>query len=303
MLSLSMNSILVPAVCVLSILGGLLAVVLFFVARQFAVIEDPRIDQVEEILPGANCGGCGQAGCRAFAEVCVKAETLEGAFCPVGGNETMEKVAEVLGKTVEAKKPMVAVLRCGGTLEKRPRNTKFDGYPSCAVSAALFQGETACRYGCLGFGDCVDACAFDAIHLNPVTGLVEVDQEKCTGCGACTLVCPKSLLELRDKGRKDRRVFVSCRSQDKGGAARKACKAACIGCGKCAKACKFDAIVLENNLAYIDFQKCKLCRKCVEECPTGAIWAVNFPPPKPKKAAPPKDTKKETVAAGGAQNG
>jgi ferredoxin len=146
-------------------------------------------------------------------------------------------------------------------------------------------GETACGFGCLGCGDCVNACQFDAIHVNPETGLPEVDDEKCVACGACVKACPRNIIELRKKGPKGRRVFVSCVNKDKGPVAMKACKAACIGCGKCAKECPFGAITVENNVSYIDHTKCRLCRKCVAVCPTGSIHAVNFPAPKPKPEA------------------
>jgi ferredoxin len=138
-------------------------------------------------------------------------------------------------------------------------------------------GETGCGYGCLGCGDCVAACQFDAIHINPSTGLPEVDEEKCTSCGACTKACPRHIMELRKKGPKGRRVYVQCVNKDKGAVARKNCAVACIGCGKCQKVCKFEAITIENNLSYIDYNKCRMCTKCVDECPTGAIVKVNFP--------------------------
>ncbi|MCX4333956.1 MAG: Fe-S cluster domain-containing protein [Bacteroidales bacterium] len=281
-----MTTTIIWTIAIITILGALLAVVLFFVAKKFKVEEDPRIDEVEKVLPGANCGGCGHAGCRAFAQSCVEAPNLDNNFCPVGGNETMKKVAAVLGVEVKEKAPMVAVVRCNGTCENRPRINEYGGYASCRVKAALYSGDTGCSFGCLGCGDCVAACQFDAIHMNPETGLPEVDQEKCTACGACVKACPKAIIELRNKGPRNMRVFVSCVNKDKGGVARKACSAACIGCGKCAKVCPHGAITVENNLAYIDFTKCKLCKKCVAECPTGAIHAVNFPVVKPKPAAP-----------------
>ncbi len=277
-----MTTTIIWTIAILSVLGLLLAVVLFYVAKTFYVEEDPRIDEVEKTLPGANCGGCGYAGCRNFAQSCVEAPNLDNNFCPVGGNATMKKVAAVLGMEVKEKAPMVAVVRCNGTCENRPKTNEFGGAQSCRVKAALYAGDTACSFGCLGCGDCVSVCSFGAIVMNPETGLPEVDQEKCTGCGACAKACPKSVIELRNKGPRGMRVFVSCINKDKGGVARKACKAACIGCGKCAKVCTHEAITVENNVAYIDFTKCKLCKKCVAECPTGAIHAVNFPIPKPK---------------------
>lgn len=199
----------------------------------------------------------------------------------------MKKVAAVLGMEVTEKAPMVAVVRCNGTCENRPKTNEYGGYQSCKVKAALYSGDTGCPFGCLGCGDCVAACQFGALSMDPVTGLPVVDEEKCTGCGACVKACPKNIIELRNKGPKGRRVFVSCVNKDKGAVARKACKAACIGCGKCEKECPFGAITVENNVAYIDFNKCRLCRKCVVVCPTGAIHDVNFPAPAQKPAPKP----------------
>ena len=277
----------IVTVTFLSLVGAISAVLLYFVSRKFHVEEDPRIDLVTEALPGANCGGCGYPGCAAFAKACVESNSLDGLFCTPGGNPTMQKVAGILGRTAVAADPKIAVVRCNGNCEARPRTNQFDGASSCAVAASLYGGETGCSFGCLGLGDCTLACGFDAIHINPETGLPEVDEEKCTACGACVKACPKLIIELRNKGPKGRRVFVSCINKDKGGVARKACNNACIGCSKCFKECKFDAITISDNLAYIDHTKCRLCRKCVEVCPTGAIHETNFPPRKPKVEAEP----------------
>ncbi|MCI2083050.1 MAG: RnfABCDGE type electron transport complex subunit B [Bacteroidales bacterium] len=272
-----MNTVLIT-IASLTLMGFILAVVLYFVAQKFKVEEDPRIDDVEALMPGANCGGCGHAGCRSFAESVVKAPSIGNEFCPVGGNAVMKKVAAYLGQTVEEKKPEVAVVRCNGSFDNRERANYYDGYSSCKVMLSLYTGDTGCNFGCAGLGDCVDACKFDAIHMNSITGLPEVDDEKCTGCGSCVKACPQNLIELRSKGIKDRRVVVLCRNTDKGAVTRQVCRAGCIGCGRCVKVCPFEAITLENNLAYIDPEKCRLCRKCVEVCPTGAIHAFNFPP-------------------------
>lgn len=272
-------------VTVLAGLGLILALVLYLVAAKFKVEEDPRIDEVEKVMPGANCGGCGYAGCRAFADAAVKDITLEGHYCPVGGDEVMEKVSAILGYEMVKKAPQVAVVRCNGSCENRARTSVYDGADSCRVKAALYSGDTDCPFGCLGCGDCAAACQFGALSMNAQTGLPEVDQDKCTACGACVKACPKHIIEIRNKGPRNMRVFVSCVNKDKGAAARKACSAACIGCGKCAKVCAHEAITVEDNVAYIDFTKCKLCKKCVAECPTGAIHAVNFPVLPPKKEA------------------
>ena len=287
-------NLIVSSIIVLGVIGLASAVILYFVAQKFKVEEDTRIDAVAELLPGANCGGCGYPGCRGFAEACVKADTLENMLCPVGGLPVMCKVSEVLGHAVCQATPKIAVVRCNGTCANRPRTNKFDGAHNCKIAAQLYAGETNCSHGCLGFGDCVAACQFDAIKINSETGIPEVDEEKCVACGACVKACPKKVIELRNKGVKSRRVFVSCVNKDKGAVARKACSAACIGCGKCQKVCPFGAIKVENNLAYIDFELCRSCRKCVNECPTGAIHDVNFPTPAPA-AVKPVAVKPETL--------
>ncbi|MBR3501025.1 MAG: RnfABCDGE type electron transport complex subunit B [Bacteroidales bacterium] len=270
-------------IAVLAGLGLILALLLFLLAKKFKVEEDPRIDEVEKVMPGANCGGCGFAGCRAFADSAVKAPNLDNHYCPVGGNDVMKQVAAILGYEVKEKAPEVAVVRCNGTCANRPRTNTYDGVQSCKVKAALYAGDTACGFGCLGCGDCAAACQFGALSMDPETGLPVVDEQKCTACGACVKACPKSIIELRPKGPRGMKVFVSCVNKDKGPVAKKACAAACIGCGICAKTCTHDAIVVEGNVAYIDSSKCKLCRECEAMCPTGSIIGLNFPKPLDKE--------------------
>lgn len=283
-----MNFILI-AVAVLGGIGLVAALVLYACSKKFAVYEDPRIAQVGELLPGANCGGCGFAGCSGMADALVKGAdkgSIDGLNCPVGGSEVMSQVADLLGMAIANGEAKVAVVRCNGTCALRPKIAEYVGLRTCSAMHSCGAGETACGYGCLGCGDCVEACQFGAISINPETGLPEVDEEKCTSCGACVKACPRNIIELRKKGPKGRRVYVSCVNKDKGAAAMKACKAACIGCGKCVKECQFEAITLTGNVSYIDPAKCRLCRKCVEACPTKAIHAVNFPAPKPKPETP-----------------
>ena len=273
------------AVLILGALGVIFAVVLYIVAQKFKVIEDPLIDEVAEVLPGANCGGCGRAGCRAFAEACVAQGNMEGLRCAPGGDAVAAKVAELLGCAVVQGEPQVAVVRCNPANCGDKRKSNYDGLRSCAFQNTVYTGESGCPSGCLGCGDCVAACQFDAIRMGG-NGVPVVDEEKCTACGACAKACPRRIIELRPKGRMNRRVYVSCVNKEKGAEARKSCGNACIGCGKCEKACPFDAVHVTDNVAYIDPAKCKSCRKCVVECPTGAIHDVNFPAPARKPEAP-----------------
>lgn len=289
-----MNSILIFAVVSLSAIGAVAAIVLYFVAQRFKVFEDPNIGIVEEALPAANCGGCGYPGCRNFAEAIVgqamKEGNLEGLNCPVGGADVMRKVAAILNLEADEVDPLIAVVRCNGSRANAPAKVSYDGPATCAFAHNLYAGESGCPYGCLGLGDCVASCKFDAIHMDPDTGLPVVN-DKCIACGACVKACPRGIIELRAKGKKDKRIYVCCINEEKGGPARKNCSVACIGCGKCVQVCPFEAITLENNLAYIDFEKCKLCRKCAPVCPTNAIHEINFPPRKEKE---PEETKGRT---------
>ena len=268
------------AVITLGVIGSVGAIILYVTSQKFRVDEDPRIALVQDALPGVNCGGCGYPGCGGFADACVKTDVLDGLFCPVGGGEAMNHIAVILGKEASVSVPKTAVVRCNGTCQARPRLNQYDGAQNCAIAASLYGGETGCAYGCFGYGDCVSVCTFDAIRINTETLLPEVDEDQCTSCGACVKACPKSIIELRKKGPKSRRIFVSCINRDKGGVAKKTCVNACIGCSKCVKECAFDAITIKDNVAYIDDTKCRLCRKCVAVCPTGAIHEMNFPPKK-----------------------
>ncbi len=265
------------SVIVLSAIGAFGAIVLFLASKKFEVREDPRIASIQDILPAANCGGCGFPGCSGFAAACVKSPTLEKLNCPVGGQAVMDQISSLLGLEAVKTDATVAVVRCNGSCDKRPEINIYDGASTCGIAASLYGGETGCSYGCLGLGDCAAVCLFHALYIDRESKLPVIDEKKCTSCGACVEACPKLLIELRKIGPKSRRIYIACRNKDKGGVARKACNVACIGCGKCQKVCPFEAVSVENNLAYIDDKKCRLCRKCVAECPTSSIVELNFP--------------------------
>ena len=258
------------AVMIITAIGILAAVVLVLAAKFMHVPEDPRIGKVQECLPGANCGACGFAGCADYAKAVVEGKA-EPNCCVPGGKDVAESVAKVMGKTAGDVKAMKAVVACQGFTCNTTKKYDYQGVTSCAAAAKIFAGPNACSYGCLGFGDCVAACPFDAIHV--VNGIALVDNEKCTGCGTCTKVCPKSLISLIPD---DVNPVVLCKNEDKGGVTRKVCSTGCIGCMKCTKYCPTGAITVTNNLASINQELCIGCMQCAEECPVHAIFIPNL---------------------------
>lgn len=284
-----MNETIIYSIVLLAALGLVLALILYVVAQKFKVEEDPRIDLVADALPGANCGACGKAGCRDMAVQIVKDPAYTG--CPVCNEENIARIAEILGRIPEKKEPRIAVVRCQGGHINTTARVKFEGLQSCSYAGSVLPSEGGCPFGCLGLGDCVKACSFDALHINTQTGLPEVDPDKCTACGACAQTCPRGIIEIRKKREKTGRVFVGCINQQKGVSAMKVCKVSCIGCGKCAQACPKNAITVANNLAYINDDLCVSCQLCVKVCPKNAITvlpAEKLRPAAPKPAATPE---------------
>ncbi len=260
----AMESILYP---VLSIggLGIIFGLILGFAGIKFKVEQDERIPLVRECLPGANCGGCGFAGCDAFSEAVVSGKAKTNG-CPVGGAAVGAKVAKVMGLEAVEEEKMVAFVKCAGNCEVSSTKYNYYGLNDCAMENALAGGAKGCSYGCLGDGNCVKACNFGAISV--VDGVAVVDKEKCTSCGQCIAVCPKQLIELVPYKNS---IHVACNSKDNGKTVRANCSAGCIGCTLCQKTCGNDAVHIENFLAKIDYSKCTECGACTEKCPTKAI--------------------------------
>lgn len=274
-----MSSILTPVLLVV-IIGLVLAVILTVAAKIFFVPVDETVANLRAELPGANCGACGFAGCDDYANALGADHTMSTAMCPVGGAAVAAKLAEVLGVEAETSEPKVAAVLCNGNCDACGQIYEWGTIQTCKAAKMFYDGMGACHYGCIGLGDCESVCQYDAIHV--CNGVAVVDREACVACGMCAKACPHGIIELLPK---KNLVTVQCSSHSKGAATRKVCSNGCIGCMKCQKTCKFDAITVENNLAKIDPEKCKNCGMCAKECPTGAIINMRVRKPIAKPAA------------------
>ncbi|MDP2166965.1 MAG: Fe-S cluster domain-containing protein [Thermodesulfovibrionales bacterium] len=257
-------------------LGAVFGIGLAFASKKFSVKMDPRIEQAKDALAGANCGACGYAGCQQYAEAVVQNPDVSPNLCTPGGSRVAEAVARITGKVAGAMAPIFSRIMCQGDRQKSTKRFKYEGIADCRAAMLAGGGDKSCIYGCLGYGTCVRACPFDALCMNenhlPVVNIV-----KCTGCRKCEQACPKKVIEVLPGGKA---VLISCHSKDKGGDTRKNCKVGCIGCGACVKVCPFDAPSMENSLARIDLDKCRVCGLCVTKCPTNAI--LDYIPHRPK---------------------
>ena len=246
--------------------GLLIAILLGIASEKFKVPVDEKEVAIRAELPGNNCGGCGYAGCDALAKAIAAGEADCGA-CPVGGAPVAAKIAAIMGEEAGESVHEVAFVKCGGDCEKAKQEYEYHGLNDCVMMNMMQAGgPKGCNYGCLGEGTCVKACPFDAIHI--VNGVAVVDKEACKACGKCIAACPKHLIEIVPY---DQKHLVKCNSQDKGKAVMQACTAGCIGCKMCEKACKFEAVTVENNIAHIDYEKCKDCGACAVKCPKKVI--------------------------------
>lgn len=268
-------SIVYPVISI-SGLGLLLGAGLSYAGKIFEVKEDPKITEILEVLPGANCGGCGYPGCGGLAKAIANGEAPVHA-CPVGGNAVSEKIANIMGVAVSHSEPTAAFVKCKGTCESSKQKYNYEGLNSCVMAFQLAgRGAKGCAYGCLGLGSCVDVCEFDAIHI--VDGVAVVDEEKCVSCGKCAEICPKRIIEILPS---KKYAKVECFSRDAGRNVMANCSVGCIGCKLCEKACPFEAIRVIDNLAVINYALCKNCGICAKKCPKGII-RFNRPMPKPK---------------------
>lgn len=255
----------VYSVIALAGLGMLFGILITFASKKFEVSQDDRVEKLLEILPNGNCGGCGYAGCQAYAKAVVDGDAAPD-LCSAGGAEVAAKIGDILGVKIKEKEPVTAYLLCCGNGENTEKKYLYDGIENCISAARVSGGYKSCSYACLGFGNCVEACKFDAIHI--VDGIASVDLEKCVGCGACVRACPKALIQLIPKSAK---YVVQCSSKDKGADTKNSCKVGCISCKLCEKNCHYDAIHIADNVAVIDYMKCTSCGMCAEKCPRHII--------------------------------
>lgn len=248
-------------------LTSVLAVILAVAHSKLKVFEDPRIDRVQDMLPGSNCGACGLPGCRVFAEKVVAGD-VQPSGCTVGGIETASTVAEYLGVDAGDVVETVARLLCAGGTHVAIHMADYQGHPSCRAAAAVVGGGKGCRYGCIGYGDCMDVCTFDAIIMG-ATGLPIVDPDKCTSCGDCVDICPKDLFEILPL---EQHLLVQCKSELEGDGVLELCKVGCTACEKCVADAAQGLLKMKKNLPVINSELLHLqSPEAIRRCPTGAI--------------------------------
>lgn len=262
------------AVGILGGLGLVFGLVLAIASKVFHVETDPRLDMLNECLPGANCGGCGYPGCGGYAAAVLKGEAPIGK-CASGGNECAEKMAAIMGVRADKVIRKVAMVRCtgfrktdeDGKIVGQKMKGNYEGLQDCLAATKVGgRGPNICKFGCLGFGNCVKACPYDAIHI--VDGVAKVDTEKCVGCMSCAAACPRGIITSVEYGHD---VLIACASHAKGAVTTRGCTIGCIGCGLCTKVCPKGAIKVEKNLATIDYSLCDACGLCAQVCPKHMI--------------------------------
>ncbi len=261
-----METILIPVVA-LGLIGGIFGIILQFASTVFYVEEDPRVTEVTDALPGANCGACGFPGCAGLANAIVEGSAPVTA-CPVGGQPTAEHVAQIMGVQAGEMEKYVAVVKCNGDCDKAANKFDFVGIEDCRTMNLYYEGNKACSYGCMGGGTCQKVCAFGAIEM--VNGIAVINKEKCTACNKCVEVCPKHLIELIPYSAQ---TVIKCNSHDAGKDVKDYCQVGCIGCRICVKSCPEQTITFDDKLAKIDYSGCVNCGVCVEKCPKKTIHA------------------------------
>lgn len=255
----------------LGVFGLIFGALLGVASKAFKVKVDKRIDEIKNILPGANCGACGYAGCANYAEAIVN-DKAPGNKCMAAPPEVTEQIGKIMGEDNQSNTVrMRAQVMCSGTNDLARHKFQYDGLMDCVSVSRIGGGDKECPYGCLGYGTCVRACPFNAIKIE--NGVAVVEYEKCVGCGLCANACPKHIIHLVPFSGQ---YWVGCSSRDHGKMVRNYCQIGCIGCGICQKNCPTDAIKVVNHLAEIDYDRCIQCGTCFEKCPRSTIWFGEF---------------------------
>ncbi len=268
------------AILLMGLLGFVFGAILSYASQKFSVTVDPRIETAISLLPGANCGGCGFPGCAGLATAIVE-KGVPIATCPVISAANRAQLAKALGMAdTGGTTPKAATVMCAGLPGEEYQKFTYSGIPDCQAAILVSNGPWLCPHRCVGLGSCEKVCLFGAITMGP-DSLPVIDREKCTACGKCVKACPKNIIKLTDQAKK---VHVKCNSPEKGPDVRKVCKVGCIGCGLCAKVCAYEAIIIENNLARINYEKCVECGACVAKCPQKTIQLLGKPGFKGQKA-------------------
>lgn len=254
------------AIIIVGSIAVILGLSLAVAAKFFAVDTDSRIEEITDILPGVNCGGCGYSGCSQYATVIVN-DNAKTNLCPVGKNKVANEIAEKLGRKAEEIEEKTAFVKCSGTCNTTEMKYNYDGVMDCFTASKLAGGPKVCNSACIGLGTCKKECKFGAIEV--VNGLAMINPKICTACGKCVDACPKGIIELHKKAKN--RPYIACSSPLFGKNVSGVCTKGCIGCGICAKVCPKEAIELQDCLPAISVDKCINCGLCIEKCPRKVI--------------------------------
>ncbi|MGI6360819.1 MAG: RnfABCDGE type electron transport complex subunit B [Bacillota bacterium] len=261
-----MFSYLIP-ILVMAVIGTIAGIILTIAHKAMAVEINPLTEDLLAALPGVNCGACGFAGCYEYAVALTDDHDINTNLCPPGGDQTAKALAEILGVDFQASSKNFAIVRCGGSLFESSLKMDYRGIPTCKANKRFYRGRFICPQSCLGYGDCQRTCPYNAIHVE--NGLAKIDRDLCIGCGLCQNACPNNLIDIIPG---NARTYVACMTELSDAKTKRACKVGCISCNLCIKACKFDAISINNwTHAVIDYDKCVNCGLCAKVCPRNCI--------------------------------